>query len=411
MAKTIIGMFDNFSDAQDTVRDLESEGFERRNISLIAKQRDNTGGTTATTSDTGDTGAGIAAGAATGAVVGGLAGLLAAVAIPGVGPVLAMGPLAATLTGAGVGAVAGGLIGGLVNAGVPEEEAYTYEEGVRRGGILVAVATEESRTDRVLEIMNRHNPIDIDQRAEEWRRSGWTGRSAAAGTARTDTKTARHPKQGEEAIPVVEEELQVGKRQVQRGGVRIYSEIKERPVEETVHLREENVKVERRPVDRPASDADFDKFREGTIEVTETREEPVVRKQARVTEEVVVNKDVRERDETVRDTVRATEVHVDEGSGTTAGATRGAGYETYATDFRSNFQSSYPGNNYDDWEPAYRYGYDLANDRSAAGRDWQAVEPDARVRWEERNPGTWDRAKDSIRYAYDRVRGGGTVRR
>ena len=114
------------------------------------------------------------------------------------------------------------------------------------------------------------------------------------------------------AIPVVEEELRVGKREVNRGGVRVYSHVTERPVEEDVQLREEHVRVQRNPVNRPASEADFQAFKEGTVELTETTEEPVISKQARVVEEVVVGKDVTDRTQTVRDSVRRTDVEVEE---------------------------------------------------------------------------------------------------
>jgi uncharacterized protein (TIGR02271 family) len=137
-------------------------------------------------------------------------------------------------------------------------------------------------------------------------------RSASAGTARTRRASAGAATDGDVAIPVVEEELQVGKREVNRGGVRVYSHMTERPVEENVQLREEHVRVQRNPVNRPASEADFQAFKEGTIEVTETAEEAVVSKQARVVEEVVVGKDVIERTQTVRDSVRKTDVEVEE---------------------------------------------------------------------------------------------------
>lgn len=113
------------------------------------------------------------------------------------------------------------------------------------------------------------------------------------------------------SIPVVEEELQVGKREVERGGVRVRSRIIERPVEESLRLREEHVRVDRTAVNRPATEADFDTFREGEIEVRERAEVPVVNKEARVVEEVNVRRDVEERDEVVRDTVRRTDVEVE----------------------------------------------------------------------------------------------------
>ena len=110
--------------------------------------------------------------------------------------------------------------------------------------------------------------------------------------------------------------MSVGKREVERGGVRVRSYVVETPVEESVRLRDETINVERRRVDRPASDITADAFRERTIELTETDEEAVVAKTARVTEEVVISKDVTERTERVSDTVRRTEVDVENTAGT-----------------------------------------------------------------------------------------------
>lgn len=128
----------------------------------------------------------------------------------------------------------------------------------------------------------------------------------------------------EAVIPVAEEELRVGKREVEKGGVRVTSRVTETPVEEEVRLREEHVNVERRPVDRPLSSAD-NAFREGSIEVTERAEEAVVAKDARVVEEVVVSKDVNERTERVRDTLHRTDVDVQKVEGETRRRGKGSG--------------------------------------------------------------------------------------
>lgn len=112
-------------------------------------------------------------------------------------------------------------------------------------------------------------------------------------------------------MPVVEEELQVGKRVVEGGGVRVVKRMTEVPVTELIKLREERATVERRPVDRAATEADFTNFKEGTIEVRERSEEVVVNKKARVVEEVVVAKEVSEREATVTDTLRRTDVKVE----------------------------------------------------------------------------------------------------
>ena len=170
-------------------------------------------------------------------------------------------------------------VGTLSADGVPEAEAQAYADAVRRGGALVLVDAADDRADRAVAIMERSPAVDRETRTGAERGPGRAGR---AGTREVET--------GDVKVPVVEEELQVGTRQVQRGGVRLYTRVTERPVEETVRLRDETVHVERRPVDRPATEADFAAATERTVEVTETDEEAVVRKQARVVEEVVVGK-------------------------------------------------------------------------------------------------------------------------
>jgi hypothetical protein len=125
-----------------------------------------------------DDASGAAAGAVTGGVVGGAAGLAASLmglAIPGIGPIIAAGPIVSLLTGAGVGAVAGGLIGGLTDLGVSRPDAEYYAEAVRRGGALVTVRADDARADRAADIMRSHGAIDIERRAEQWRERGWTG--------------------------------------------------------------------------------------------------------------------------------------------------------------------------------------------------------------------------------------------
>lgn len=187
----------------------------------------------------------------------------------------------------------------LSGMGVPRSDASWYAENVRRGGSTVIVKTDDAHAQLADDIMHRNRVIDIDSRTEEWRQSGWT-----------DEET--HAASREGVIPVVEEELHVGKREVDHGGVRVYSRTVETPVQEDVSLREERVSVERRPVDRPATEADLAAGEEKTLEMRETSEEPVVEKSARVVEEVELRKDVQEHTENVRDTVRRTEVEVDE---------------------------------------------------------------------------------------------------
>jgi uncharacterized protein (TIGR02271 family) len=295
-------------------------------------------------------------------------------------------------------------VGTLAAHGVPEAEAQQYAEAVRRGGALVLVDTADDRADRAVAIMERAPAVDREARPEA-DAAREPGRSSTARERRRSG--TREVEAGDVNIPVVEEELQVGTRQVPRGGVRLYTRVTERPVEETVRLRDEEVHVERRPVDRPATEADVAAAKEGAVEVTETDEEAVARKQARVVEEVVINKDVAERTETVRDTVRRTEVEVEPVG---AEATREArGFATYETDFRQHYTTTFAsggqGQAYERWAPGYRYGYELASDPRYAGRDWTALEPEARRGWEAQQKGTWDEFKDTVRYAWEKVRG------
>lgn len=425
MAHSIVALYEDFDIARRVVEELVSAGFDRSNISLVAndssgemqKHINREGG------DDDDVSGG--EGAGFGAIVGGLVGLGVAL-IPGIGPVVAAGPLAAALM-AGIGAVAGAATGGvvasLVDLGVSEEEAGYYEEGIRRGGTLVSLQVDRSEhVGRAQDIMNRYNPIDLDERSEEWRSSGWTGYEGSTRTegmqttGQTHETHSRRIEGGDDQVKfdVIEEEMQVGKRQVEEGTVRVRSYVTERPVEEDVRLREERVTIERNPVDRPADEGDLNAFREQTIEMTERHEEPVVSKQARVVEEVVIGKDVTEHTETVEGTVRRTDVEIDD-TGTTGtrstsgtmGSTTYMPYTDYETRFRTHYTSNYGSSGYtwDQYNPAYRYGYTLATTDRYRDYDWDRLESEARRYWDERNPNTWDRFKDSIRHAWNEVRG------
>jgi uncharacterized protein (TIGR02271 family) len=288
MAKTVVGLMESASEAQRVVQDLTAAcGCQRSDIGLMARGEG--------TREAGDAAAGAIKGAGTGAAIGGVLGLVAGVAslaIPGLGPVIAAGPIASALAGAGIGAAAGGIIGALAKLGVPEEHAHYYAEGVRRGGTLITVRADSAEAASCAQrIMQQHGAMDIEERGAQWRSQGWSGKFGEG-----------------EVLPVVKEELAVGKRKVSKGGVRVYSHVLEKPVQEMVTLREEHAKVERRPVDRPATD---DAFQERTIEVKETAEEPVVEKRSRVVEEVRVGKESTQREKTVRDTVRSTDVRIE----------------------------------------------------------------------------------------------------
>lgn len=199
---------------------------------------------------------------------------------------------------------------------VPTEDRATYEEGLRRGGILLLARVEDAEVEAVIVVLEKTGAVDLDARERDWRAQGWTGGSgastAAPGAASTDTRATAGTEAQEQAIPVFEERLVVGKRDVARGTVRVRVHVRAVPVEVPVHLREEHAVVERHTVDRPVTDADTDAFQEKVVAVDTVVEEPVVAKEAVVVEEIVVHKDVAERVETVRDTVRRTVVEVEQ---------------------------------------------------------------------------------------------------
>jgi hypothetical protein len=192
-------MYDSYDDAKAVVHDLEASGIPHSEISLVANA-DAHGRSTGTSAVTGngdhpldpadrhdtDTSAGGKRGALAGTVVGGGVGLLAgigALAIPGVGPVVAAGWLVATLAGAGVGAAAGGLVGSLTGAGLSHDEAQVYAEGVKRGGSLVTVRVDDTEASRVEAVMAKRGAMDWQQRRSSYG-SEWTGFNETSNTLR-----------------------------------------------------------------------------------------------------------------------------------------------------------------------------------------------------------------------------------
>lgn len=180
MSKTITRLFDNYSDATAAVRELETLGVPHSDISIVANNihGEHAGHDHDGVDDHGD----VTRGTSTGAVLGGAGGLLAGLgllAIPGLGPIVAAGWLAATAVGAGIGAAGGAatgsIVGALKNAGHTEEEAHVYSEGVRRGGTLVSAKVADADVVRSEAVLDRNQPVDTAARGTAYRDSGWDG--------------------------------------------------------------------------------------------------------------------------------------------------------------------------------------------------------------------------------------------
>jgi len=260
------------------------------------------------------------------------------------------------------------------------EDIGIYSDAVKHGNfVLTAIAPTDEKVALASEVMSHHHPLNLDERSEQWMaESGQT-----------------QPAEGFEgkSIPVVEEEVKVGKRQVQRGGVRVFQKISETPIEQDIELREEKVTVERRPVNKPIEGSSEGAFKEDSFEVRETAEEAVVAKTARVVEEVKVGKEVGQRKEKIRETVRKTNVEVQP-------------LEAESS-FRSHFEQNYRGSGgrYEDYQPGYQYGAQMAGNEQYRGRQWSEIEPNLRADWERKNPDSaWEKFKASIRHAFERMK-------
>jgi uncharacterized protein (TIGR02271 family) len=402
MQHTLIAVFDNRNDSQSAMTELLGAGFSRNEIRL---SDDDSGASESNESVT-----------------------------------------RSSAAGEGIGAHITSFFKGIFGEDTPTVQ-QKYSTAVEHGHfVLTVTAQSEEEVERAADIVERFGPVDIDEKAAGWagasdtplagmprtdsmsnlsgaqsgaslqsQGGGSLGQSGAAmqgGTAQTgsvqggsvqDAGLGGSQQRDTEstAIPVVQEELKVGKREVQRGGVRVYSRIVETPVNESVNLREEHVSVERRPVDQPVSAANMEAFQEQTIELREAAEEAVVEKSARVVEEVVVGKQVTERQEDIHDTVRHTDVQVEQlGSENAANAASAANPASDA-DWRSHWTTNYgnAGGAYEDYAPAYSYGNQMASQYK--GRQWNDVEGELRTDWDTRNgksgASTWEKFKDAIR--------------
>ena len=252
MTHTVVGLFNNRGEAQEAMNELVQHGFIKENIDLSNRSFADTGN--------------------------------------------AEGNDPSAAANDGVGSSISNFFNSLF--GDDESTARNYTNAASDAEAILTIQVDsEERARQAQEILDRHDAMDIDERGY----SGSYNEENFKGTKNS----------GKQTIPVVEEKLNVSKQQVERGGARIRSRIVERPVEEHVRLREEHVVVNRRPVDREVTDADIQNFQPGEMEITERAEVPIVGKQARVVEEVEVGKTVSERDETVSDTVRSTDVDIE----------------------------------------------------------------------------------------------------
>lgn len=274
--------------------------------------------------------------------------------------------------------------------GDDDRDAAHYSQAMRLGWTVVKVEADDAQAEAAVQALERSGAVDLEEKASEWRATGWSDATAKPQSTAQDSDAV---------IPVVQETLEVGKREVATGGVRVYARVVETPVSESVELRSEHAEVHRRPVDRPVTPEDLDALGDRTIVVRETAEKAVVSKTARVVEEVTVGKTVEHHTQQVNDTLRSTEVEVERLPGAGTAATADSLYHDH---FKATLAAT--GGTYEEYAPAYAYGAGLRGDARFAGRDWYTIEPEVRSDWEQKHPGSaWERFKDAVQHAWHKA--------
>jgi hypothetical protein len=311
MPKTITAMYDDFTKARRVADALAAAGIPQGEISVIAN--DSTGRYASSIRDTAehrvvadDEELTAEQGAGFGMIVGALVGM-AAMIVPGIGPVIAAGPLVSVLIGAGVGAVAGaftgGLVAGLTHMGIPEEDVEFYAEGVRRGGTLLIARVPDEKLVTAVDLLREHEPINLQRRADYWRQTGWAGFDEKA---------------------------------------------------EPYSVQDMNRERESYPPDSNGDDADRVRMYPADVETSAEESD----------------------------------------------------FDAFHQDFYDHYWGHFQitGRSYDDYLPAYQYGYQLAHDARYNDLEWPRLEPRARLYWEEHHGSPWDDIKDAVGYAWNRVR-------
>ncbi|MBV8843159.1 MAG: YsnF/AvaK domain-containing protein, partial [Bryobacterales bacterium] len=271
-------------------------------------------------------------------------------------------------------------------SGESPDSTTDYQAALKSGKAVVAVDTDDAHEDDVIDVLENHGATHVHDEEPS---------SAKQQDIKQQEGTST------QSIPVIEEQVSIGKKTVVRGGVRVYSHVVEQPVEQQVHLRDEKVRIERRPANRPISELPQEQVPEKTIEIIETTEEPVVTKQRRVVEEVVITKESTERTEPVRETARRTEVKVEP-----LGASSSSIPSECQTDFQNNYREQYAsaGGVFSDYLPAYEYGYRMGTDNR--GKDFPAIEERLRTDYLKNHPqSVWDKVRGAMRYGYERATG------
>lgn len=379
MTKALIALYEDYDTAQDMLAELLTVGVRREDVNIITSyasreysaylseldldddglDRDQTGDDDVTAEE----------GAAAGAIAGGLIGLGMAL-IPGIGPVLAAGPLIAAVTGGVVGAVTGaatgGLVAALVDLDLDEDEAGAYAEGVRRGGALVIVEVEDALADEVEDIMEDYDPVDLEERTSQWRATGWTGFDPSA------------------------------------------------PALEPEHIGQETTGTAPTPRNQPAYDTEPGAYERGYSRPAATAEPHISQSVTGYNEDASPQYQAQAGGAAIRGEARGGNVgdsrdveDANPSNDDMGDVAYSDQFDVYEKDLRRHYDTNYAGTGitYERYLRAYRYGYDLSRDEQYRGREWREIEPEARRRWEsEYTDAPWNSFADAIRHMWGQTR-------
>ena len=340
MAKTVVGLYDDRTTANQVVRDLEAAGFSEDHLRFASSEDGD-----ATRYDIDD-------------------------------------PSPTTLG----------------SYGIDDDESQFYSEGVRRGGSIVIARVHDTNVDQAVDLMARHNPVRYEDRKDDYLADYDESATAYSADQVTENR-GRYAEQAQQRLQEIEEHLKIGKREVVSGGVRVHKYVDTDVEEETLRLREEHVNVTRTDVNRTLTADEADAaFEEEAVELVERSEEAVVEKTATVTGEVAVGKDVNVREETVGGTVRSTRVEVEQIADETYAAAEprfrshfdtayaGKDYDTYKPAYQYGYAA---GQTYGDREYA-----SVEND----------LRSDYASRYHDGDESLWDEFKGAVRHGYNEAK-------
>ncbi len=374
--KTVVGVFNDADQARQTFHELVGSGFARGEISVLTNVAGNeTIGLDLEATDAADT-----------------------------GPIAGRGPLIEAMRAGGSDRA---LVDSLRSSGFSSQLADHYARALKLGETIESIVVEDKDADRAVAIMSHYAvPLEREPETEgaaagaaaagattaategaaEAAAEGATAKEEVARRLQTDGRSHfdRDVRDDEAKIPILREEMHVGKREVERARVHVSVRAAEHPVAENVSLREERIVVERRPINRLPTSQEA-RFDDAELDIAEYGEEPVVSKDTKVVEEIIVKKRLEARDEIIRDKLRTTQVDFREN-------------RFDPESYRKHFDSLGAKGKFEEQLPAYELGHQLR----APGGKWEDVEAKARATWEAKRPGTWDKVKDQVRHAWSK---------